>query len=201
MENLKIRDPQSICPSQRSSAPGVGEHIDEVTNERFGKKRIDKNLSRPSDSVFFLLPVPDPNNHPNINSSRTTPAEVFNPQDPRVQLTPSRIDPLTSPLMKGRSSVFTSQVCALISLLSRWCRLLCWYPAIASVPSSSRECPFFVDRSPQHPMAPKMHPIFLHHRFVSDLCPLSRANHVFATGLSLRSACPRIGLTHRLNTD
>jgi len=74
MENLQIRDPQSNAPLPLTP-PETGAwcgHGEKAANDRIAKVRIDKNLSRPSDSVFFLA-ISTPNLHPSIVNKTAAP--------------------------------------------------------------------------------------------------------------------------------
>lgn len=192
-----------LCPScPRKPALGVGMAKRWPMSASL-KDALIKNFPVPV-TRFFFLPFSVPNLHPNIVNQNSPPPLLkhSNTRTPRVQHLPTRIDPLTSPLMKGRSSVFTSQVCVLL-LCCCMLRKQSIYPAILHGRHLQVKVkkPLFDADSPQHSMASKLAPIAPHRCPVSDSCPLSRANNVSALGLSLRSASPGIALTHRLVTD
>lgn len=134
-----------LCPScPRKPALGVGMAKRWPMSASL-KDALIKNFPVPV-TRFFFLPFSVPNLHPNIVNQNSPPPLLkhSNTRTPRVQHLPTRIDPLTSPLMKGRSSVFTSQVCVLL-LCCCMLRKQSIYPAILhgrAISKSTSRTPF-----------------------------------------------------------
>lgn len=199
-KTLEIRDPQSSAPLCPSCPPETGAwcgHGEKATNERIVKGRIDKKLSSPSDSVFFLCHFLF---QTFIRTSSTQTAPLLkhpNTQD-SPSPTPSNPDRSSDIAADERSLVrlHLAGTCAGSLLLHGRRRFVCRVNTppfrISTIFKFKSRSPFSTQTRHNNSMAFKISTIAPHHRSVSDSCPLSRANHVIALGLSLRSASPGI---------